>query len=124
MIMSCKFVEFTQIQTFNFMFINFKMEQYKFFPSKIYDYFLGFICVYHHVDFDSPYCSLNCCDLDMTFYSMLWPVSFHTMTYFYVMYKYVFSEWRSIRPVDINQYDITIATHYDITMSNDIARDL
>ncbi len=33
------------------------------------------------------------------------------------------SEWRSIRPVEINQYDITMATHYDITMGNDIARD-
>ncbi len=33
------------------------------------------------------------------------------------------SEWRSIRPVEINRYDITMATHYDITMGNDIARD-
>ncbi len=33
------------------------------------------------------------------------------------------SEWRSIRPVEINQYDITVATHYDITMGNDIVRD-
>ncbi len=40
-----------------------------------------------------------------------------------MIYRYVFSEWRSIRPVDINQYDITMATHYDITMGNDIARD-
>ncbi len=24
---------------------------------------------------------------------------------------------------DINQYDITMATHYDITMGNDVARD-
>ncbi len=40
-----------------------------------------------------------------------------------MIYRYVFSEWRSIRPVDINQYDIIMATHYDITMSNDIARD-
>ncbi len=45
------------------------------------------------------------------------------MVCFYVIYRYVFSEWRSIRPVEINQYDITIATHYDITMDNDIARD-
>ncbi len=34
------------------------------------------------------------------------------------------SEWRSITPVKINQYDITIATHYDITMGNDVARDI
>ncbi len=33
------------------------------------------------------------------------------------------SEWRSIRPVEINQYDITIATYYDMTMGNDVARD-
>ncbi len=26
--------------------------------------------------------------------------------------------------MEINQYDITIATHYDITMGNDIARDV
>ncbi len=26
-------------------------------------------------------------------------------------------------PVEINQYDITMATHYDITMGNAIARD-
>ncbi len=45
------------------------------------------------------------------------------MAYFYVVYKYVISEWRSIRPVVINQYDITMATHYDITMGNDVARD-
>ncbi len=35
----------------------------------------------------------------------------------------MFSEWRSIRPVEIHQYDITMATHYDITMGNDIVRD-
>ncbi len=45
------------------------------------------------------------------------------MAYFYVIYMYVISKWRSIRPVEINQYDITMATHYDITMGNDIARD-
>ncbi len=28
------------------------------------------------------------------------------------------------RQVEINQYDITMATHYNITMSNDIARDV
>ncbi len=32
-------------------------------------------------------------------------------------------KWRSIRSVEINQYDITMATHYDITMGNGIARD-
>ncbi len=47
----------------------------------------------------------------------------HTMAYFYMIYRYVISEWRSISPVEINQYDITMATHYDITMGNDIARD-
>ncbi len=45
------------------------------------------------------------------------------MTYFYVIYKYVISEWRSISTVEINQYDITMATHYAITMGNDIAWD-
>ncbi len=40
-----------------------------------------------------------------------------------MIYRYVISEWRSTRPVEINQYDITMASHYDITMSNDIARD-
>ncbi len=44
------------------------------------------------------------------------------MSYFYVIYRYVICEWKSIRPVKINQYDITIFTH-DITMGNDIARD-
>ncbi len=34
---------------------------------------------------------------------------------------YVF-EWRSIRPVEINQYDITMTTGYDITIGNDVAR--
>ncbi len=48
---------------------------------------------------------------------------FHTMAFFCVIYRYVFSEWRSIRPVEINQYDITMATHYDITIDNDVARD-
>ncbi len=33
------------------------------------------------------------------------------------------SEWRSITPVEINQYDITMTTDYDITISNDLARD-
>ncbi len=45
------------------------------------------------------------------------------MACFYVIYRYVISERRSIRPVENNQYDITMATHYDITMGNDIARD-
>ncbi len=44
--------------------------------------------------------------------------------FFYVIYRYVFSKWRLIRPVEINQYDITMATHYDITMGNDVARDI
>ncbi len=48
-------------------------------------------------------------------------ILFHTMTCFYVIYRYVFSEWRSTRTVDINQYEIPMATHYDITMGNDIA---
>ncbi len=47
---------------------------------------------------------------------------FHTMAC-YMIYMYVFSERRSIRPVEIDQYDITMATHYDITMGNDVARD-
>ncbi len=34
---------------------------------------------------------------------------FYTMAYYYVIYGYVVSEWRSIRPVEINQYDITMA---------------
>ncbi len=33
------------------------------------------------------------------------------------------SGWRSIRPVEINQYVITMATHYGITVGNDVARD-
>ncbi len=41
---------------------------------------------------------------------------FHIMAYFYVIYRYVISEWRLIRPMEINQYDITMNTHYDITM--------
>ncbi len=41
---------------------------------------------------------------------------------FDVIYRYVISEWRSFRPMEINQYDITIATHYDITIGNDVAR--
>ncbi len=40
-----------------------------------------------------------------------------------MIYRYVFSDWKSIRPVEINQYDITMATHYDITMGNDVATD-
>ncbi len=47
----------------------------------------------------------------------------HTVASLYVIYRYVISEWRSIRPVGINQYYITISTHYDITMGNDDARD-
>ncbi len=48
---------------------------------------------------------------------------FHTMACFYVIYWYVFTKWRSIRPVEINQLDITMDTHYDITMGNDVAMD-
>ncbi len=44
------------------------------------------------------------------------------MAWLYVIYRYAISEWRSIRPVEMNQYDITMVTHYDITMGNDIAR--
>ncbi len=40
-----------------------------------------------------------------------------------MIYRYVIFKWRSSRPVEINQYDITMATHYDITMGNDITRD-
>ncbi len=32
--------------------------------------------------------------------------------------------WSPIRPVEINQYDITMATHYHITMGNNVARDV
>ncbi len=46
----------------------------------------------------------------------------HTMAWFYVIYSYVISKWRSIRSVGINQYDITMATH-DITMGNDVGSD-
>ncbi len=41
-----------------------------------------------------------------------------------MIYGYVISEGRSIRPVDINQYNITMATYYDITMGNDIPMDI
>ncbi len=44
------------------------------------------------------------------------------MALFYVIYRYVISIWRSIRPVEINQYDITMGPHYDITL-DDVARD-
>ncbi len=52
------------------------------------------------------------------------------MTPYYVIYRYVFSEWRQIRPVEINQYDITMGNDIvrdarcDITMGKDIARDI
>ncbi len=39
-----------------------------------------------------------------------------------MLYKYVISEWGSIRQVEINQYDITIVTHCDIKIGNDVAR--
>ncbi len=45
------------------------------------------------------------------------------MAYFYVIYRYVISEWRSIRSVEVNQYAIILATHYDIIMGNDTAWD-
>ncbi len=45
------------------------------------------------------------------------------MACFYVIYKYVFSKWKTIRPMGINQYDNTMTTNYDITMGNDVARD-
>ncbi len=48
---------------------------------------------------------------------------FHTMAYLYVIYRYVISIWRLVRPIEINQYDITMASHYDITMGNDVAMD-
>ncbi len=49
---------------------------------------------------------------------------FYTMACFNVTYRYVFfSKWRLIRPVEINQYDIKMATNYDITMGNDVVRD-
>ncbi len=44
------------------------------------------------------------------------------MACFYVIYRDVFSEWRSIRQLEINQCNITMATHYDITRVNDVAR--
>ncbi len=47
---------------------------------------------------------------------ILWP--------FYMIYRYVFPEGRSIRPVEINPYDITMATYCNITMGNDVARDI
>ncbi len=31
---------------------------------------------------------------------------------------------RLIRPVEINQYHITMSTHYDITMGNDVTSDV
>ncbi len=39
-----------------------------------------------------------------------------------MIYRYVFSKRRSIRPLEINQY-ITMTTHYDITMVNDVDGD-
>ncbi len=42
------------------------------------------------------------------------------MVCFYVIYRYVFSAWRSIRTVEINQYDLTMASHYDIAMGNGV----
>ncbi len=47
----------------------------------------------------------------------------HNMAWFYVIFRYVISKWRSIGSVEINQYDIIMAIHYDIAMGIDIARD-
>ncbi len=41
-----------------------------------------------------------------------------------MIYRYLISEWRSIRPVEINHYGITMATHYDIAVGNDVGRDV
>ncbi len=46
------------------------------------------------------------------------------MACFYVIYRYVLYKWRSISPVEINQYAITMETHYDITMGNNVAKDI
>ncbi len=52
------------------------------------------------------------------------------MALFYVIYRYVISEWRSIRSVEINHYDITMGNdvargvYCEITMGNCIARDI
>ncbi len=54
--------------------------------------------------------------IEGTHYSILWSV-------FHCDMQVCSLNWRLIRPVGINQYDITMATHYDITMGNDIARD-
>ncbi len=45
------------------------------------------------------------------------------MACFYMIYRYVFSNGDQSLPVEINQYDITTATHYGITMCNDVAMD-
>ncbi len=41
-----------------------------------------------------------------------------------MIHKYVFFEWRSIRQVKINDDDITMTTYNDITMSNNVAKDI
>ncbi len=52
------------------------------------------------------------------------------MAGFYVIYRYVISEWRPISTVEINQYDLTMGNdvtrdaHCEITMDNDAARDI
>ncbi len=43
---------------------------------------------------------------------------------FDAIYRYVFFKWRLIGPVEDNQYEITMATHCEITMGNDIAGDI
>ncbi len=55
--------------------------------------------------------------LSMTFHHKRW-VHLHTNK------NKNCSEWRSIRPTEINQFDITMALHYDITVANAIARDI
>ncbi len=59
--------------------------------------------------------------------SVVYLALFHMMDCFYVIYRYVFSEWTSIKSVKINQYEIIIGNnvardiHCDVTMSNSIA---
>ncbi len=55
--------------------------------------------------------------------NLFYCILFHTMTHLYMIYRYVFFEWILIRPVKMNQYDITMTTHYDITMDKDVAWD-
>ncbi len=43
--------------------------------------------------------------------SLAWFIPYYGL--FDVIYRYMFSEWRSIRQVEINQYDIIMANHYN-----------